>query len=145
MLYIVYRRCIGSIMCPQKIDYVHYVNQNKLKMRLVSCFNVWKYSAQRQAFSNKVQGIEPNFKKKKIQRPGQVQHFGRGAGKLFVAVLSHVRGVGQIKNIFSLVLRGTCYFSRGLHNGCELQDYVFLRKNTGYLSESCWRGITYQN
>lgn len=108
-------------------------------------FQCQKYSAQRQAFSNKVQGIEPNFKKKKIQRPGQVQHFGRGAGKLFVAVLSHVRGVGQIKNIFSLVLRGTCYFSRGLHNGCELQDYVFLRKNTGYLSESCWRGITYQN
>ena len=108
-------------------------------------FQCQKYSAQRQAFSNKVQGIEPNFEKKKIQPPGQVQHFGPGAGKLFVAVLSHVRGVGQIKNIFSLVLRGTCYFSRGLHNGCGLQDYVFLRKNTGYLSESCWRGITYQN
>ena len=35
--------------------------------------------------------------------------------------------MGQI-NIFSLVLRSTFYFSRGLH-GCGLQDYVFLREN----------------
>ena len=40
--------------------------------------------------------------------------------------------VGQIKkNIFSLILRSTSYFSRGLHNGCGLQDYIFLRKNAG--------------
>ena len=71
-------------------------------------FQCQKYFAQRQAFSNKIQGIEPNFEEKKIQSPGQVQHFRPGARKLFVAVLFRVQGVGQIKNIFSLVLRGTC-------------------------------------
>ena len=42
------------------------------------------------------------------------------------------RWVGQIKkDIFSLILRSTSYFLRGLHNGCGLQDYIFLRKNAG--------------
>lgn len=88
------------------------MNQNNLKMRLVSCFNVRSIlhsgKLSQTGNSNKVQGIEPNFEEKKIQPPGQVQHFGPGAGKLFVAVLFRVQGVGQIKNIFSLVLRGTC-------------------------------------
>ena len=34
--------------------------------------------------------------------------------------------MGQIKNSFSL--RSTCRFSRGLHDDCEPQEYVFLRK-----------------
>ena len=38
--------------------------------------------------------------------------------------------MGQI-NIFSLVLRTTCYFSRGLHDDCGPKDYVFLRENAG--------------
>ena len=41
------------------------------------------------------------------------------------------RGVGFNKNIFSLILRSTSYFSHGLHDGCGLQDYIFLRKNAG--------------
>ena len=40
-------------------------------------------------------------------------------------------GGANKKNIFSLILRSTSYFSRGLHNGCGLQDYIFLRKNAG--------------
>ena len=51
------------------------------------------------------------------------------------------RGVGQIKNIFSLILRSTCYFSRGLHLGCGPQDYVFLRKNAGI----CRRVVGWSN
>ena len=38
--------------------------------------------------------------------------------------------MGQI-NIFSLVLRSTCYFSRGLHDDCGPNDHVFLRENAG--------------
>ena len=36
--------------------------------------------------------------------------------------------MGQIKKIFSLILQSTSYFLRGLHDGCGLQDYIFLRK-----------------
>ena len=40
--------------------------------------------------------------------------------------------MGHIKNIsFSLVLRRTCHFSRGLQDGCGPQDYVFSRINAG--------------
>ena len=58
---------------------------------------------------------------------GQVQPFRPGSGELFEAVLS--RGEGGVgankKNIFFLILRSTGYFSRGLHDGCGLQDYIF--------------------
>ena len=57
-----------------------------------------------------------------MQPLGEVQPLGPGGGELFVAVLSRAQGLGQIKNTLSLVLRGTCYFSRGLHDGCGLQD-----------------------
>ena len=50
----------------------------------------------------------------------------RGLGSVWSGPVAGV-GVGQI-NIFSLVLRSTFYFSRGLH-GCGPQDYVFLREN----------------
>ena len=45
--------------------------------------------------------------------------------------------MGQIKNVFSLILRSTCHFSCGLHDGCGPQDYAFLRKNAGI----CWRVV----
>ena len=61
------------------------------------------------------------------QPPGQVQPFGpRGGGSC-----PGGRGLEQIKNIFSLILRSMCHFSRGLHDGYGPQDYVFLRKNAG--------------
>ena len=41
------------------------------------------------------------------------------------------KGVGQIKNIVSLILQSTSYFSRSLHNGCGRKDYIFLRKDAG--------------
>ena len=56
------------------------------------------------------------------------------------------RGVGvkQIKNISSLILRSTCHFSRGIHDGCGPQHYVIFMEKRRNLSESGWRGITYQ-
>ena len=59
------------------------------------------------------------------QPPGQVQPFGPGGGELFEAVLSRGKGAVHIKNTFSLIFRSTCHFSRGLHDGCGPQDYVF--------------------
>ena len=53
------------------------------------------------------------------------------------------RGVGQIKNNFSLILRGTCYFSRALHKGAELKTKYTFKGKRRNLSESGWRGITY--
>ena len=45
--------------------------------------------------------------------------------------------MGQIKNIliFRLILRSTCHFSRGLHDGRGPQDYIFLRKNAEFVGE----------
>ena len=40
-------------------------------------------------------------------------------------------GGANKKNVFSLILRSTSYFSRGLHDGCGLQEYIFLRENAG--------------
>ena len=55
---------------------------------------------------------------------------GPGVGNCLRRSCPRGRGVGQIyKKIFSLILRSTCYFSRGLHDGCGPQDYVLLRKN----------------
>ena len=60
----------------------------------------------------------------------QVRPFWPGSGEWFEADLSHGQGVGQIKNtIFSLILRSTCHFSRGLHNGCGPKDHIFRGKN----------------
>ena len=56
---------------------------------------------------------------------------GQGVENCLKQACRGARGVGQVKNIFSLILRRTCYFSRGLHDGCGLKDYVFSRKNTG--------------
>ena len=50
---------------------------------------------------------------------------------MFEALLSRGKGAVHIKNTFSLILRSTCHFSRGLHDGCGPQDYVFLRQNSG--------------
>ena len=38
-----------------------------------------------------------------------------------------------MKNIFSLILRNTCYFLHSLHDGYWPQDYVFLKTNAGIL------------
>ena len=72
----------------------------------------------------------------------QVQPFGPGAGELFEAVLSLVKGGGTNKNIASLILRSMCYFSRGLHDDCGPQDYVLFSRN---LLESGLGGISYEN
>ena len=58
------------------------------------------------------------------QPSGQVQPFG-----------PWVRGVGQIKNIFSLILRSTCHFPCGLHDGCGPQDNVFQGKRQEFVGE----------
>ena len=39
------------------------------------------------------------------------------------------RGLGQIKNIFSLILRSTCHFSRGLHDGYTMAIFKEKRRN----------------
>ena len=49
---------------------------------------------------------------------GQVQPFGPRGGELFEAVLSQGVGGREKKNIFSLILRSTCYFSRSMLEGC---------------------------
>ena len=41
--------------------------------------------------------------------------------------------VGQIKNSSSLILRSTCHFSRGLHDDCGPQEYLFLRKKQEFV------------
>ena len=61
---------------------------------------------------------------------GQVQPFRPGVGEWCEAVLCWGQGVGQIKNIFSLIVQSMCHFLHRLHNGCRPHDYVFLRKNT---------------
>ena len=63
--------------------------------------------------------------------PGQVRAFGPGDGELFEAVQSRGKVVGQIKNSSCLILRSTRHFSRGLHDDCGPQEYVFLRKKVG--------------
>ena len=45
------------------------------------------------------------------------------------------RGVGQIKNHFSLILQSTCYFSRGLHEAAELKTTYFPSKMHEFVGE----------
>ena len=52
--------------------------------------------------------------------------------------------MGQIKNNFSLILRSTCYFSRGLHEAAELKTTYFKGKMQEFIGEWLER-ITYQN
>ena len=44
-------------------------------------------------------------------------------------------GGGENKNIFSLILLSTRYFSRGLQDSCGPQDYVFSRKTQELVGE----------
>ena len=46
--------------------------------------------------------------------------------------------MGQIKNNFSLILRSTCYFSRGLHEAAELKTTYFKGKMQEFIGE--WLG-----
>jgi len=50
---------------------------------------------------------------------------------MFEAVLCRGKWAGHIRNIFSLILRSTCHFSRGLQDSCGPQDHVLLRQNAG--------------
>ena len=43
--------------------------------------------------------------------------------------------MGQIKNSFSLILRSTCYFSRGLHEAAELKTTYFKGKMQEFIGE----------
>ena len=43
--------------------------------------------------------------------------------------------MGQIKNKFSLILRSTCYFSRGLHEAAELKTTYFKGKMQEFIGE----------
>ena len=43
--------------------------------------------------------------------------------------------MGQIKNNFSLILRSTCYFSRGLHEAAELKTTYFKGKMQEFIGE----------
>ena len=53
-----------------------------------------------------------------------------GVGNCLKRSCSWEAGVGGGANkkylFFSLFLRSTCYFSRGLHDGCILQDYAYF-------------------
>ena len=43
--------------------------------------------------------------------------------------------MGQIKNNFSLILRSTCYFSRGLQEAAELKTTYFKGKMQEFIGE----------
>ena len=43
--------------------------------------------------------------------------------------------MGRIKNKFSLILRCTCYFSRGLHEAAELKTTYFKGKMQEFIGE----------
>ena len=43
--------------------------------------------------------------------------------------------MGQIKNNFSLILRSTCHFSRGLHEAAELKTTYFKGKMQEFIGE----------
>ena len=56
----------------------------------------------------------------------QVQLFGPRGGELLEAAPCWGKWVRLIKSNFSLILRSTCHFLRGLHDGCGPQDYILL-------------------
>ena len=56
---------------------------------------------------------------------------GPGVGNCSKRSCPGDRGWGKFKNNLSLILRSTCHFLRGLHDGCGPQDNVFLRANAG--------------
>ena len=59
---------------------------------------------------------------------------GSRRGELFEAVLSRESEVGQIKNVFSLILRSTCHFSCGLHDGVRTSRLrIFKEKRRNLL------------
>ena len=43
--------------------------------------------------------------------------------------------MGQIKNNFSLILRSTCYLSRGLHEATEIKTTYFKGKTQEFIGE----------
>ena len=53
--------------------------------------------------------------------------------------------MGGIKKYLLFDFVKYCYFSRGLHNGCRLQDYIFLRRNEGICQKVVGEEETYQN